>query len=256
MRFLLSWSSCLVPVVLAACGGDDGGADVDAGPPSAFNCDGEELPTAASDPLVINGIANEASATGNEPLAGATVEAFENGSATPQATGTTGADGAYALSVVTGGAPVDGYVRGRQTDFLDVYLYPPQPLAADTGDAPLLFIADGTFGLIHTLTGVDRTEGTGWMGVLVVDCFNEPVAGATVTTSPASTVKYSVDGLPNADATVTEDDGIAYVFNVAPGQVTVDASFEGQSFREHAVEVRADVVTTTAVAPGPQWPAP
>ncbi len=259
MRSLGLSSLLVVPLMLAACGGDDGGADVDAGPPGPLNCNGEDLPTTAIDPITVNGIANEATASGSEPLEGVVVEAFENGSTTVQATGNTGADGGYTLSIVTGGTPVDGYIRGRlpgMAEFRDVYLYPPAPLSADTADAPLLFVSDSTFGLIDVLTGESQEDGNGWMGVLVVDCFNEPVAGATVVTTPPYTVKYNEEGLPNPDPVVTDVDGIVYVFNIAAGQVTVDATLDGQSFREHVVEVRADVVTTTAVAPGPQWPTP
>ena len=59
MRSLPLWSSLFVSVALAACGGGgdggDDGVDVDAGPPSAFNCDGESLPTTSTDPVVVKG---------------------------------------------------------------------------------------------------------------------------------------------------------------------------------------------------------
>jgi hypothetical protein len=96
---------------------------------------------------------------------------------------------------------------------------------------------------------VTQAAGNGFMGVVVSDCSGMPVAGATVTTTPSGTVRYNQAGIPSNTAMVTDADGVAYVFNVPAGTVTVGASAQGTTFRAHDVLVRADVLTTTVVAP-------
>ena len=144
----------------------------------------------------------------------------------------------------------DGYLRSTATGFLDTYLYPPAPLAASTDQAFAVMVTSGTFDLLGSLAiGDAPTDGLAQMLVIVADCNNDPVQGAVVTTSPAGTVRYNSNGFPSDTATVTGADGIAYVFNVTPGTVTVDASLDAMSFREHELTARADVLTSTVVQP-------
>jgi hypothetical protein len=44
---------------------------------------------------------------------------------------------------------------------------------------------------------------------------------------------------------------VAYVFNVTAGDVVVNADSGSKTLRAHTVNARADVVTLTAVRPGP-----
>lgn len=48
---------------------------------------------------------------------------------------------------------------------------------------------------------------------------------------------------------MTGADGIAYIFNVAPGNVTISATGGGLTFRSHPVNARAGKVTTTLIQP-------
>jgi hypothetical protein len=76
------------------------------------------------------------------------------------------------------------------------------------------------------------------------------VGGVTISSTPAGTVRYNgSNGLPSSTATMTMADGLGYVFNVAPGQVTLSATGGGMTFKSHAVNARADQVTTTLITP-------
>lgn len=228
----------MVLVGTLGCGGGDDGP----GPA----VDAAVVPTT----LTVMGSASEIGIGGRTPLAGVTIGAYEEAGATAVATTTTGADGTYVLTITTDGSALDGYVKGSQAGKKDNYLYPAGPLVADISGATILMLTQSTFDLAATLAQTNQVDGMGWIGVQVYTTNNLPVPGVTVTSSPAGVVRYnSANGLPSPDPIVTGTDGIAYIFNVAPGQVTVSASGGGLTFASHAVNARADQVTTTLIQP-------
>ena len=89
----------------------------------------------------------------------------------------------------------------------------------------------------------------GLIAVIVADAAENPIAGATVTTSPAAAndCYNGTSGLPDAMVMTTAADGIAYMINVPAGEVTVSASVGGTSFGAHKVNARAGTFTTTVV---------
>jgi hypothetical protein len=281
-------SPALLLCLLAACGGGDDAASPDAARtpdaepdviPDAEVHDAEPMPDAmvtanldcadtaqpatAPDPIVINGRAQVISTGGMDDLQGATLEGYRTGNGTPVATDTSDVDGLFTLSVANGAlVPVDGYVKGTATGHLDSYLYPPFPLAASTPETPTAFITPSTLGLLGFVSGTTQSSSLGLVGLLVIDCAGDPVAGATVSVAPtdASTkiVYAGANGIPDTALTSTSVTGLAFVFNVPTGPVVVDASVGGESLDEHTIEVRigagATAITQTAVAPGPITP--
>lgn len=270
---------------LAACGGGDDGAGVvpdaprapdaevpadseivaDAEPaPDAtitadLGCADDPLPTTGTDPIVITGHAGSASISGMADLQGATIEAFATGNVTALDSDTSDVNGDFSLTIANAAlTPVNGYVKGVNTGYLDSYLYPPFPLAADTDQAPLLFITQTTMGQLGFVSGTTQSASLGFVGVLVLDCAGNPVENATVTVSPtdASTkvVYVGTNNIPDAAATHTAGNGLAFVFNAPTSDLTVDASAGGNSLREHVITARAGAVTSTAVGAGPVAP--
>jgi hypothetical protein len=227
----------------SAAGGAGGG-----GP---FGCLGDPLPNTAPAMITLGGASNTVGINGQTPLAGVLVEVFQGASTTPITTATTDAQGAYTTMLTTGGTPLDGYIKGTKATYKDTYVYPPYPLYQDVDNAAVLLITQNTFTLLNGLSGAqDQAPTNGFIGVLVVDCDNNPVAGATVSSNPpGSDVRYNQDGIPNGTPTSTDTDGLAYIFNVPAGMVTVDAMAGGNSLREHTINARANVITTTIVAP-------
>ncbi len=271
-------SLSILSLTAAACGGDDAPAGIDAAahdaevpdaevpdaempdamPPADLSCADTEQPTTGSNPIVIDGVASSAGIDGVTALEGVTAEAFEGINPVALATDTSDATGAYALTIANPAEmPVNGYIKGHasQKAFRDTYLYPPFPLTADTDQAPLLFISDETFGFFPIVLGFSQEDANGLIGVLVLDCAGNPVAGATVTSTPAGTVVYTDGTTPAPNATSTDASGIAFVFNVTAGDVLVDATVDGMSLDEHTVNARARTITSTALAPGPITPA-
>lgn len=219
-------------LALGACGGSDGGGVDAPNVPATIN---------------VSGVASEITISGREPVEGVTVEAYREGEAAVVASGTSNAQGAYTIVVTTGGKALDGYLLARHSPHLNTYLYPPAPLFADTNAATVLLLTQGTFDAAASFAQENQDPAKGWIGVMVVDAANMPVADVTVTSSPAGTVKYNRGGLPDPDATTADTDGIAYIFNVAPGKVTVSASKTGATFNSHPLNARAGEITTTLI---------
>ncbi|HET9485063.1 MAG TPA: carboxypeptidase-like regulatory domain-containing protein [Xanthomonadales bacterium] len=223
----------LTIAVLAACGG--GGDSVDApNVPSTIN---------------VSGVASSIGIGGRTPVQGVLVEAYRNGAdSTVVAMATSDAAGMFTVQISTNGGALDGYLLAKHASFKHTYLYPPAPLAADTNAATVLLLSESTFDNAAALAQAPQEPGKGWIGIMVIDAANNPVAGATISSSPAGIVRYNGDsGLPNRNATVTAADGIGYVFNVAAGTVNVSASKSGSTFQSHDVNARADQVTTTLI---------
>jgi len=224
---------------MAACGGDDGGG-------GGGGVDAPALPAV----VTVTGTASTVGLGGRTPLAGVAIAAYREGEAASVAMTTSDAMGNYALMITTNGVALDGYLLGTQSGKKDNYLYPPKPLTADIPSAPVLMVTQGIFDTLGSLAQVSQDPTKGWIGVQVFDAANLPVAGATVTSSPAGTVKYNGStGTPSRNATMTDVDGIAYIFNVTAGSVTISASGGGLTFFSHPVIARANQVTTTLIQP-------
>ncbi len=215
----------------------------------AFACEGMPLPTTAPAMVKLAGVTQTEGLGGPQIVANATVAVFQGASVTPVATTTSDAQGKYSVTLSTGGTPLDGYAHVTAPSYLDTYLYPPKPIAADITNATGLLLNTNTFMLVQSFESVTETPGDGFIGIVVSDCDGNPVAGATVTTMPAGTVRYNQGGFPNNQATSTDADGVAYVFNVPAGDVTVQATAGSHTLREHVVNARADVITTTVLQP-------
>jgi hypothetical protein len=200
--------------VLAAC--SDSNAPV-----AGFQCLGAALPTTA--PAVIN-VTGQIKANALSPtvLGGVEVLATHAGADT-LAADTSDTPGFYSLSITTGGTPVSGYLQMTKSGYL----------------------------FLGSAVGVTQTAGNGFIGVIVKDCDGNTLSGATVSVSPvgSAAVRYNSGSAPSASATSTSADGVAYVFNVTPGNVTVQANSHGHALREHVVNARADAVTLTEIQP-------
>lgn len=187
----------------------------------------------------------------SSPAEGVLIEAFKNGSSTPIAMTTTDAQGNYSLVITTGGVAVDGYLKGTFNGLIDTYLYPPKPLAEDYDMAAINMIDSGTMNLLSNNLCRNAQETTnGVIGLIVADAARMPVAGATVSSTPAAAKYcYNQGGFPNQNAAMTEGDGLAYMLNLPAGAVTVSASMSGTTFSSHQVEARANALTTTVIQP-------
>ena len=189
--------------------------------------------------LTIAGVTESVGFSGPAPAGGIKVTAFSTTSATALAS-MTSADttGDFSLSVATGGTSIDGYLLGQVSGSLDTYVFPPAELSASLAGVPVITIATTILGALGGLSGVTQDNTKGVTLVAVLDSSGNPVSGAVVTSSPASTVRYSGNnGTPSSSATSTNTDGVAYMLNATPGCVNVTASLSGHAFTTAIIHV-------------------
>jgi hypothetical protein len=201
--------------------------------------------------LSIGGTASQRSTSGAVPIEGVTVAAYANTDEnTPVATATTDANGNFTLMIETNGVALQGYLKASMSGLVDTYWYPPGPLTNDYMDAGLNMIAPGTLDLLgNTLCRANLDTTKGVIAVEIDDASKTPVQGATVSTDPAaSSYCYDSGAFPSPSATVTDTDGIAYMFNVT-GDVTVSANKDGSTFKPFALKARGGALTTAKILP-------
>lgn len=240
-RSLRAIPYAVIGAALAACSNSSG-------PAVGFECLGDTLPTTAPTTIAMTGQIKK-NVLSPAPLAGAYVFAFRTGDTTTLAADTSTTPGFYGLTIITGGTPINGYVRVTDSTHITTYAYPARPLAANDS-VNVQMVTPTEFGLLAGAAGITPVAGDGFMGVIVANCQGAPLAGAHVTTSPAGTVLYNgLGGVPSSSATSTAADGVAYVANVAAGNVTVSATASGHTLRSHIVNARPDVITLTQIRP-------
>jgi hypothetical protein len=252
------WAALISVGFVVGCGSDgkDKGntdASVGNGPDAKQFLD---APPTMNAMITISGQATSRDTSGSAPQANVTIEAFRNSNEnTPIATTTTDAQGNYSLTIQTNGEAVDGFLKATKTGFVTTYLYPPYPLMMDYANAPVLMVSPMTYDALCNLAqaGCARGDGIGLIGLVVTDGAN-PVGGATVSSTPAANpIRYNaLVGtlvLPSTTATSTYTDGVAYLFNLPPGQVTVSATKTGSQFASHGLKAWANELTTTVIVP-------
>lgn len=238
----------------AACGGDDGGsATADAPPGGKQDAPATQADAPPSVPatVTITGIVSQIGISGKTPLAGVTVTAFKVAGDTMITSVTSGSDGSFTISAPTNGAAVDAYLLATKSGLLDTYLYPPYPLVKDFMNIPVLMLDSSTQKTANQIAGADVPDASkGWIGAIITDAAQNPVAGATLTSTPAGQIHYNgSSGLPQAQAKVTAADGIGYDMNVTAGTVSVGATLTGSTFATHSINARAGKITLTLITP-------
>lgn len=225
---------------LTACGKDS------SGPGAGFECLGQALPTTAPPTITVAG-QTKGNALSPTALGGVEIIASRTGHDT-LAAATSNTPGMFSLTITTGGTPVDGYLQLTKSTYLPTYAYPSRPLAGDVTEN-VLMITGTEFSFLSSAVGVPQTTGNGFIGVVVKNCAGTPLAGATVTASPPGTVRYNSGSTPSPSAMSTSADGVAYVFNVAAGNVTLYGTASGHALRQHVVNARANTITLTEIQP-------
>jgi hypothetical protein len=161
---------------------------------------------------------------------------------------TSSAPGRFSISIATGGTPVDGHLQLKKSGYLPTYAYPARPMAANDS-TNVLMITSGELTALAAAAGITPQAGKGLIGVIVRDCSGTPLRGATVSTNPAGTLRYSAGGIPSQTAMATDSTGLALIANVTAGNVTIMASASGHTLRQHVVNARADAITLTEIQP-------
>jgi hypothetical protein len=262
----------LIVVLVAACGGGSSKPSIDAPRPDAaapdakvfmdapaggmdFSCYNAQAPATADNPITVAGTTTELSTGGAMAAGMVTVAAYKTGSGTVLSTVTSNAQGVFTTgNLTTGGVPLNGYLKASKgTTYRTTYLYPPNPLAKNLTEAPVIMVTDATFGTVALVAGFSQDDSTnGALVVTVADCKLNPLTGATLSVKQGGTEvgdKYDLSQLSPMAA------GFFIVFNVPDGATQISATYQSMSFPAHTVMSHKSAgglgtVTVSAVQPG------
>ena len=234
----------------AACSGGGGGENngIDAPLPDAKIF--MDAPPVVAGQYTLSGKTTERGLGGETAVAQVVIELYSNANeSTPMKMTTTNASGEYSMTVMSNG-PIDGYIKATKSGYIDIFMYPAKPIDANLTDSNINMITPSNKDFLSSLAGGNQMAGKGLIGLAVVDGQGNPVQGATVSSTPAAGSYHYTDsgGLPSSSATATSADGVAFMFNVPSGAITVSATKSGMTFKSHVVTARADKMTTTGIS--------
>ena len=253
-------------LALAACGSNKSGnhnADAQAGSGSDSGsnthhdaaADSRSVDAEPAPPMItISGTAQTLGATGGTtPATGVVVGAYARSNPnTAVQTATTDGSGNFTMTVSTGGVALDGFLKATDSGYLDTYVWPPAPLAANFSGASVNFInsfdesiATGT--LCQVSGGQKSSDAL--IALEVHDGSGNTIGGVAVAANPAA-AKVCYDGsngLPSASPTTTGSDGVALLINVPAGNTTLSATKTGATYGSHVVNGIAGAFTTTII---------
>lgn len=255
---------------LAACGDDGGTATIDAAkpidaavdaipdsPPADaapnydFTCLNNAPPANVAATVTVSGTAQEVVIQGMAPAVvanvGVAIKACKGDCLNANNLGTTtsGAAGAYATAPLsTGGVALEGYLDATKNGDRRTLVYPPSPLAQNQSNVPVLQFSNGAM-LALTALGITQDANKGMIGIVVTDCANMPIEGATVTVTPAGDAPLDLGALAQGMAP-----GTWLVTNAPAGDATIAATYGGMTLRSHVIKSVAGATTTTGIRPG------
>lgn len=254
--------------LLAACG-DDGGnkppidatiiihdAPADAAPdayvPDApsydFSCLGMDPPNTGPNPLTLSGTVQDINIATQSPtpVADATVRAYRVGEVPALgAPDTSDAAGLWDLSIANPAmTSQDVYVEASKTGHRTNYLFPPTAVFESQAGVPIPLISSTTFDLFVDQFNQTQSPNNGTIGLVVVDCSNTAIDGATVS------VTQNGQAVGNAfDASFLQP-GLFLYFDVPPGDTVIGATYMNMTLYSRTVRSVAGATTTTAIRPG------
>ena len=236
-------------VLATACGGggSNGNTDaaVDGSPDDKVFTDAPMILDTTM--ITVSGTATASTQNSDTPLAGVVVAFFKSSDETHAvAMMTTDATGAYTLTVPTGGVVVDGFIEATISGYATNYIYPTAALAADW-KADVNMVTTTNFGLLGAITG--QSSSKGFITANVLDGTGTNVTGATISSSPASTYKYTASGGIPSGTTATGSDGVGYYINAPVGEMTISAAKTGMTFKSVTLKSHANALTVTNIAP-------
>lgn len=247
LGFLPALAACLSmpPRPGDGSGNPDGGGGIDT--PGPFACAGNSAPTTADPSVVLSGMATKVVAMSIDPAASVTIE-VRAGATVLGTVGPTAADGQFTSTVNTGG-PLDGALYatiappGTERPTLR---YPPQPWVRNESGIPMLLITDAELDAL--IQPKVHDPALGFFNVLVTDCNDAPINGAAITIQQGGT---SAGELVDTQVLQSFIPGIYWAINVPVNDATsVNASYQGRTFRAHTVTSIAGTTTHVTVRPG------
>ncbi|HUS33632.1 MAG TPA: hypothetical protein VMZ53_34250 [Kofleriaceae bacterium] len=215
-----------------------------------FGCLNAPAPTKADNPAVISGTVVVAGP--GTPLQNASVAGQLAGTPTSIFLAHTDASGMFRQSQNTGGTPLDLYLAVSANGLFPTNYYPAYKVTHS-----ISFPAVGAIQLfsqtdadrLAMAAGITLDPAKGHIILTVDDCNGKALAGGTVTTSPAGTIRYFAQQVPSQTATSTDTLGVVLVANLPVGNVMLSATVGGMNLRTHNINIVAGTFIQTEMQP-------
>lgn len=219
-------------VLLAVCAGCTSD-------PEKFGPAACQPPTSSPDPFTVNVAVVTATEGPSSPVAvaGAMVELRKRSDDSVLTSGVSDANGKVALSVATGGKPIDAYLAASGSD-PNGGAYVPTYFEDAVGLQPVPAPAAVVLALFPAAVHHDAAQaaGTTWneadqiTDMVFVSCqTGGPILpDATISVVPGDSTHYQSSAKNGFDPTLTAtSDGSAIVFNTPPGEFNIDITYQG-----------------------------
>jgi len=230
----------LILVALAACTYDE---KIFEGP---FTCIGQSPPVSA--PAIVHLTGTVVDPLNRQPVIGAGVE-LQTAPGTTVTSIFTDGNGRFSFDLNTQGVPAVGFdLYAHQISFVDSYYFPPRPISGDV-DTQISLLTMSESSTLFTTAGLTQATGDGNVLLSINDCIEPPLAGATLSSMPAGTVRYFTSVTPSQTATATDAAGVAMVANLPPGKAKLTAMAQGHTFAPLEVSIVANAFTVTELQP-------
>lgn len=182
------------------------------------------------------------------------VEIFPKNEMPPAiASTTTDASGLFSLMLTTGGQPLDVVARFTKTGMIPEWFYPAEPIDRSYSGVEGLIGSTDAFSnpLLALVFGTSYDPSRGLIALLVLDCDNRAIEGATVSLDPApQQLRYAAaNGIPNATQTETSTSGAVLGWNAPLGSTRVSGMVAGTPLKSHTITSHAGAISLTILHP-------
>lgn len=258
----LGFAAALASSALVACGDD--GATPDAAPVYNydFTCAGNTLPATAPATVNVGGFTQSVyidqgfvtlSMLPDADLVACKADMPVCDETTNYGTAKAGADGAFLFTPPpeTGGVPLDVYAYVKKTGSRTTYLWPNSPFYADNPTVKVPVMLNAFVAQLSAL-GIQQSPERGIVGVLLVDCNDEPIVDADNVKITLSQDGADIGSLTFIDAHIFNADfaGDFFILNVPVGKIDISVTYKGMEMRGHSVLTFAGATSETKIAPG------
>jgi hypothetical protein len=233
-----------------------GSAGLDGAGPDGAGSDGASgfVPTCpvrstAPDPLTISG--QVLNVLTNHPEANVEFEIAASAAEPVMITAIADGAGNFTFRIPTGGVPVRTRTKASKPGTLTSYSEANQPYDRDEFGVVVFEGSQADLDMAYAAAGLTEDPARGSVFLVVVDCATTPIAGATVTTSPASRAVYAdTSHSPDRSLAATTSSGIVYLLDVPTGPLTITAAAVGLAFPPTPLTVHQnpDVSSTNVYA--------
>jgi hypothetical protein len=211
-----------------------------------LSCLGQPPPSTAPDPLPIAGKVFAIDHYQVVPVAGATVVLHRRADDGVVATAVTGSDGAYAMSIASGGKAFDGYYIVTATGELPSRIDPGDPLTAGANALAVVATA-AEIQRWYADAGATYTAAAPTLIAAVVDCQHAAVSGSTIAIAPTAPVTY-YDGTKWNPTLAASANGFALVPGAAATE-SITAAWQGHAFPARPAAAPASTLSLVLVTP-------